>query len=138
MIGPFHTPVASPLQKNGQNASEEKWVATSCLNCPARCAIRVRTVNGKAVKITGNPFSLVSEGKVCPRAHIGLQVLYDPGRIYSPLKRTNNEKGKGIDPKWIPISWDQALDEVTSRLKSLRDHCTNRKTSSFFGIEYRQ
>ena len=61
MIGPFHTPSALPLQKSAQNAPEEKWVATSCLNCPARCAIRVRTVNGKAVKITGNPLSFVSE-----------------------------------------------------------------------------
>jgi anaerobic selenocysteine-containing dehydrogenase len=66
------------------------------LNCPARCGIRVRVVNGKAVKITGNPNSLVSEGKICPRAHVGLQVLYDPGRILFPLKRGNREKGKGI------------------------------------------
>jgi anaerobic selenocysteine-containing dehydrogenase len=134
IIGPFHTPLASPLQKNTQNFPGEKWVATSCLNCSARCAIRVRTVNGKAVKITGNPFSLVSEGKVCPRAHIGLQVLYDPGRINSPLKRTNNEKGKEIDPKWVPISWDQAFDEVTSRLKSLRDHAQPHKLLLFYGL----
>jgi anaerobic selenocysteine-containing dehydrogenase len=134
MMGLFHTPVASPLQEDSQNAFEEKWVPTSCLNCPARCAIRVRTVNGKAVKITGNPFSLVSEGKVCPRAHIGLQVLYDPGRIYSPLKRTNNEKGKIIDPKWVSISWDQALDEITSRLKSLRDNSQTEKLLLFWGL----
>ncbi len=94
IVGEFDTPAAIPIQKKNQNAPEEKWMATSCLNCPARCAIRVRIVNGKAVKITGNPLSLVSEGKICPRGHIGLQVLYDPGRIYSPLKRTNHEKGK--------------------------------------------
>ncbi len=134
MIGPFHTPSALPLQKSAQNAPEEKWVATSCLNCPARCAIRVRTVNGKAVKITGNPLSFVSEGKICPRAHIGLQVLYDPGRIYSPLKRTTKEKGKGIDPKWFPISWDQALKEVTQRLESLREGAQPHKLLLFEGL----
>jgi len=134
IIGPSQTPSALPLQKSTQNAPEEKWVATSCLNCPARCAIRVRTVNGKAVKITGNPFSLVSEGKICPRAHVGLQVLYDPGRILSPLKRTNKEKGKGIDPKWVPISWDQALKEVTQRLKSLREGAQPHKLLLFEGL----
>ena len=134
LIGAFHTPIALPLQKKTQEAAEEKWISTSCLNCPARCAIRVRTVNGKAVKITGNPLSLVSEGRVCPRAHIGLQVLYDPGRIDSPLKRTNHEKGKGIDPKWIPVSWDQALEEVTSRLKSLRDNAQAEKLLLFWGL----
>ena len=134
IIGPSDTPAALPLQKTSQKALEEKWVATSCLNCPARCAIRIRVVNGKAVKITGNSISQVSEGKICPRGHIGLQVLYDPGRILSPLKRTNKEKGKGIDPKWVPISWDQALNEVTQHLKSLREVAQPHKLLLFSGL----
>jgi anaerobic selenocysteine-containing dehydrogenase len=134
MVGPLNPTSASPLQKNARNAAEDKWLATSCLNCPARCAIRVRIANGKAVKITGNPLSLDSEGKICPRAHIGLQVLYDPGRIYSPLKRTNHEKGKGIDPKWVSISWDQALEEVTNRLKSIRGRAQPHNVLLFSGL----
>jgi len=134
IIGQFDTPVASPLQKNFDKTFEERWIATSCLNCPARCSTRVRVVNGKAVKITGNPFSQVSEGKICPRAHIGLQVLYDPGRIGTPLKRTNNERGKGIDPKWVPISWDQALNELTNRLRKLRENGEPHKLLLFYGL----
>jgi len=108
-----------PRKKHG--AFEEKWVPTSCLGCSGRCAIKVRVVNGRAVKIVGNPFSLLSDGKVCPRAHVGLQILYDPERIGSPLKRSNREKGRGIDPQWSPISWDQALKEIKDRLRSLRE-----------------
>ena len=134
ILGPFDHPIAFPLQKSTQDVLEEKWLTTSCLNCPARCAIRVRILNGKAVKITGNPLSFVSEGKVCPRAHVGLQVLYDPGRILSPLKRMNKEKGKGIDPKWVPISWDQALKEVTQRLKFLRESAQSHKLLLFEGL----
>lgn len=134
ILGPFDYPIAFPLQKSTQDALQEKWLTTSCLNCPARCAIRVRTVNGKAVKITGNPLSLVWDGKICPRAHIGLQVLYDPGRVLSPLKRTNREKGKGIDPKWAPISWDQALNELTQPLKSLRESAQPHKLLLFEGL----
>jgi anaerobic selenocysteine-containing dehydrogenase len=128
------TAAASPSQKESMNAPEEKWIATSCLNCTARCATRVRVMNSKAVKVTGNPYSQVSEGKVCPRAHIGLQVLYDPERISTPLKRTNSEKGKGIDPKWVPISWDQALNEVTNRLKNLRDRGEPNQLLLFYGL----
>src|SRR4030043_266532 len=134
IIGRFDSPSALPLQKKTQESYEEKWIATSFFNFSARCAIRVRIVNGKAVKITGNPYSLVSDGKVCPRAHIGLQVLYDPGRIHSPLKRMNQEKGKGIDPKWVPLSWDQALDEVTTRLRSIRDRSQSHKVLFFSGL----
>jgi anaerobic selenocysteine-containing dehydrogenase len=91
-------------------------------------------LNGKAVKITGNPLSSVSDGKICPRGHLGLQVLYDPGRIRFPLKRTNKEKGKEIDPKWIRLSWEEAIDEVAHRLKSLRDKAQPHKLLLFSGL----
>lgn len=104
------------------------------MNCQARCAIRVRVVNGKAVKITGNPVSRVSEGKICPRGHMGVQVLYDPGRIQAPLKRTNKEKGTGVDPKWVSITWDEALGEVTDRLKGLREKGEPNKLLLFYGL----
>jgi anaerobic selenocysteine-containing dehydrogenase len=100
----------------------EKWVPTSCLNCATRCATRVRVANGRAVKVTGNPLSQVSEGENCARVNVGLQVLYDPGRITTPLKRTNPVKGRGgIGPIWTPISWEQALSEVSEHLRILRE-----------------
>ena len=42
----------------------------------------------------------------------GLQNLYDPNRVNVPLKRSNPEKGIGVDPKRKPISWDEAMDIV--------------------------
>ncbi|MFC1941038.1 molybdopterin-dependent oxidoreductase [Chloroflexota bacterium] len=132
-------PKISPLTLSSETAEDintitEKWISTSCLNCPARCATQVRVVNGKAVKITGNPLSEVSEGEICPRGHVGLQVLYDPSRATGPLKRTNLVKGKGVDPEWVPISWSQALGEVGARLKSLRDEAQPHKLLLFHGL----
>jgi len=125
--------MGSTLPQNKKDL-DEKWISTSCLNCTSRCAIRVRVLNGKAVSITGNINSKVSEGKVCPRSYIGLQVLYDPDRVKTPLKRTNKEKGRGIDPKWAPISWDQALDEIIRRLSQLRDIGEPHKLLIFYGL----
>jgi anaerobic selenocysteine-containing dehydrogenase len=39
---------------------------------------------------------------------------YDPQRFKQPLRRTNPEKGPGVDPKWEPVSWDEAF-EITAR-----------------------
>ena len=111
--------VAAPETSNDRTITE-KWINTSCLNCPARCGTQVRVVDGKAVKIIGNPLSQVAEGKNCARAQVGLQVLYDPDRLAGPVKRTNPQKGSGVDPGWLPLSWDEALSEVSERLKSLR------------------
>ncbi|MCK4273839.1 MAG: molybdopterin-dependent oxidoreductase, partial [Dehalococcoidales bacterium] len=113
-------PALGSAVSSGEGVITEKWVPTSCLNCATRCATRVRVVNGRAVKVAGNPLSRVSEGENCARANVGLQVLYDPGRVTTPLKRTNPTKGRGIDPGWTEISWEQALNEVSERLKALR------------------
>jgi len=45
---------------------------------------------------------------------------YDPNRLKKPLRRTNPEKGIGIDPGWKEIRWEEALDEVAKVLKRVR------------------
>ena len=136
MVWPIQSPFrfASPGKHSG--CSPEKWIATSCLNCPARCAIRVRILNGKAVKITGNPLSFVSEGKVCPRAHVGLQVLYDPGRILFPLKRTNKEKGKGHRSQMGSYFLGSGLEGGYSTLEIFARECSTTQTSPFRRVEH--
>ena len=134
VLGPLEAHSAEPAVSKRPGVVKEKWVVSSCLNCQARCGIRVRVVNGKAVRISGNRLSKVSDGKICPRGHIGLQVLYDPERIGTPLKRTNPEKGKGVDPKWAPVSWEEALGEVTGRLKKLRETGEPNRLLLFYGL----
>lgn len=126
--------LATPTEEPPYGVITEKWLTTSCLNCPTRCATRVRIANDKAVHIAGNPLSRVSQGENCPRSHIGLQVLHNPDRVKTPLKRTNPQKGKGIDPKWTSISWDQALKEVSSQLKTLREKREPHKLLLLYGL----
>ncbi|MCJ7768876.1 MAG: molybdopterin-dependent oxidoreductase [Dehalococcoidales bacterium] len=135
----FHYPAfgsvfSSPELPEGKGVISEKWVPTSCLNCATRCATRLRVVNGRAVKVAGNPLSRVSEGENCARAHVGLQVLYDPDRVTTPLKRTNPAKGRGIDPRWVSISWGQALGEVSERLKVLREKGQPHRLLLLYGL----
>ena len=58
--------------------------------------------------------------KVCVRAYGLIQKLYNPGRIRSPMRRTNPRKGRSEDPGWEPISWDEAFDMLGGRLSALR------------------
>jgi len=99
---------------------QERWVKSVCLQCPAACGIMVRVVQDgsgeRAVKIEGNPAHPSNQGGICPKGHIGLQILYDPDRLKGPLRRV----GKRGEGKWEQISWDEALSLVTERLKKLR------------------
>jgi molybdopterin-containing oxidoreductase family molybdopterin binding subunit len=82
----------------------------------------VHRVDGIAVRIEGNPDSWMgSQGGLCAKGASGLQVLYDPNRLNVPLRRTNPEKGLYVDPKWKEISWEEALDEISDKLKRVID-----------------
>lgn len=94
----------------------QQWISTICLMCPGGCGVLVRTVNGRAVKLEGNPLHPINTGKVCPKANASLQVLYDPDRINGPMRQVG-ERGSG---DWQAISWDEAIEIVASRLTSIR------------------
>ncbi len=96
------------------------WVASTCQGCTQWCAIQIFVQGGRATRVRGNPLSKTNHGYVCPRGHLIPQQMYDPDRIKTPMKRTNPLKGRGIDPKFVPISWDEALDTVAEKMMELR------------------
>jgi anaerobic selenocysteine-containing dehydrogenase len=110
---------ASAASQRGETQSRgERWVPTVCQLCPAGCGILVRVIDGKAVKIEGNPLNPNNQGRLCPRGQAGLQMLYNPDRIKGPFQRVG-ERGSG---EWQPISWDEAIKLTASKLKDLRDN----------------
>jgi len=99
----------------------DEWISTTCGICYACCPIKVHVVNGIPVKIEGDPRSSISQGAVCGKGAGSMTVVTDPNRINKPLKRTNPEKGIGIDPEWQEITWDEALNTIASKLKEIYD-----------------
>jgi anaerobic selenocysteine-containing dehydrogenase len=97
-----------------------RWMPTSCQGCTTWCPAEVFVQNGRAVKVRGNRYSKQNDGYLCPKGHIALQELYDPDRVKVPMKRTNPRKGKGVDPRFVPISWDEALDTIADKMMELR------------------
>ncbi|MCZ6516491.1 MAG: molybdopterin-dependent oxidoreductase [Gammaproteobacteria bacterium] len=92
------------------------WYNTVCNQCSAGCGISVRTREGRAKKIEGNPAHPVNQGRLCARGQAGLNALYNPDRIRAPLKRVG-ERGDGA---FETISWDEALTQVAGRLGRLK------------------
>ncbi|TAK68016.1 MAG: dehydrogenase [Betaproteobacteria bacterium] len=97
-----------------------EWVSTACQGCTQWCAIQIFVQDGRAVTVRGNPLSKTNHGFTCVRGHLIPQQTYDPDRIKVPMKRTNPLKGRGVDPKFVPISWDEALDTVADKMMDLR------------------
>lgn len=109
----------------GENTSasvEGKWLSTLCQGCTTWCAIQAYVVDGRVIKVRGNPNSKASHGKVCPRAHLAIQQMYDPDRVKVPMKRTNPKKGRNEDPQFVPITWEEAIDTITDKMMELRNN----------------
>ncbi len=87
-----------------------------CSMCPAGCGISVRTREGRAKKIEGNPAHPVSQGRLCTLGQAGLQALYNPDRLTAPMRRT----GEGESASFEEITWEQGLKQVGDRLDLLR------------------
>ena len=97
-----------------------KWMPSTCEGCTTWCAIEIFVQDGRAVKVRGNQRSKSNHGHVCPRGHLILQQVYDPDRVKVPMKRTNPKKGRTEDPRFVPISWDEAMGTIADKMLELR------------------
>lgn len=109
-----------PRKARASRPAKGEWVASTCQGCTQWCAIQLFVQGGRATRVRGNPISKTNHGYVCPRGHMIPHQTYDPDRVKVPMKRTNPLKGRGIDPKFVPISWDEALDTVADKMIELR------------------
>jgi anaerobic selenocysteine-containing dehydrogenase len=108
------------------------WKPSICTLCPAGCGVLVRVMQGEAEvvrngqlgilkmglpkKLEGNPAHPISQGRLCPRGHAGLQVTYHPDRIKTPLARCG-PRGSG---QFQEITWDEAMKQLLSHLTALQ------------------
>lgn len=88
---------------------------TTCMACSQQCGLLVE-VEGEAVTaIRGDPEHPVSRGFICPKGANAHQALSDENRLRQVLRR-RGERGSG---RWDPVGWDEALDEIAERLRSV-------------------
>lgn len=132
-VGSLLKPETAQAQAASAASAGTKITKNICHQCPARCGIDVYTTNGRVHAIYGNPDHPIANGKLCPKGYIGANILYDPDRFKGPMKRTNPVKGRNEDPKFVPISWDEALDTVAGRLQALRDKGESHRFALMYG-----
>ncbi|MBT3177795.1 MAG: molybdopterin-dependent oxidoreductase [Desulfobacula sp.] len=100
-----------------KTSKERQMIASACWNCVTRDSMVGYVEDGRLVKLEGQPNSIRGRGKICSKGAAGINQLYDPDRILYPMKRV----GKRGEGKWKRISWDDALTDLSGRLKKLRD-----------------
>jgi anaerobic selenocysteine-containing dehydrogenase len=98
----------------------DRVVDTACQFCNSNCRLKVDVKAGRAIAVRGEPDDPVQAGGLCVKADLMPQLVYNRHRLQTPLKRVGGQKGSP-DSKFEPVSWDEALGLVATKLLALRD-----------------
>ena len=97
----------------------KKVVHAACPHdCPDACGVLITVEDGRATKIVGDPAHPVTRGFLCGKVAKYLDRVYSPERVLYPMRRMA-PKGVVSAQSFERISWDQAVDEITSRFKTI-------------------
>ena len=87
-----------------------------CYFCHQNCGVLAYVLDGKVIKVEGDPEHPTNQGGLCCRGNIALKHIDHPARINHVLKRVG-ERGEG---KWEKIPWDQAISEIAEKLNQIK------------------
>ncbi|MBI9055173.1 MAG: molybdopterin-dependent oxidoreductase [Bacteroidales bacterium] len=88
---------------------------TACpRNCYSTCSFKVWTDDGKVIKIDPQPLNKATPEGICLKGLSYVERVNSPKRILHPLKKINGEFKK--------IPWDDALSEISGKLKYFKSN----------------
>lgn len=87
-----------------------------CRSCHGGCGVLLHVRDGRLVKVEGDREGPLNHGRLCPIGTVTLDIVYNPKRQHHPMRRIG-PRGSG---QWARISWDEALDEIATRLDAIR------------------
>ncbi len=106
-------------------------------DCPDACSVLITMEDGRATRIQGDPKHPITRGFLCAKVAKYLDRVYSPDRVLYPMRRVGpkgpaahaadaGKSARATPPgaavsaqAWRRISWDEALDEITSRFRSI-------------------
>ncbi len=110
---------------------EGKWIPAACWhNCGGRCVNKAFVVDGVVVRQktddTHEDSPNYPQMRGCARGRSQRHQCFGPDRLKYPMKRKNWEPGGGKKElrgrdEWVRISWDEALDIVSSEIKRIKE-----------------
>ena len=93
-----------------------KTVRVVCAHdCPDMCSLLAEVEGGRVLRVRGDPDQPFTAGFACAKVNRDAALVHSPERVATPLRRIG-AKGEG---RFAPISWDEALDEIAARWRTI-------------------
>ena len=112
-------PHEKPYKYDEDGLHVTRGSAWSGPGCHIGCGVLLYTDDdGKLVKVEGDPENPYNNGRLCNRCLALTEVVYNPGRVLSPMKRDPKDRGKDT---WEEISWDEAFDLIYDKFTEIKE-----------------
>src|ERR687892_146969 len=109
-------------QTQGLKIARTTETRSTCPYCSVSCGVIIHTLGDKSknvspqvVHVEGDPDHPINRGTLCPKGASLEQEIVNERRLTRPEVRR-----PGSD-RWEDIAWDDALDEISRKVKTTRD-----------------
>jgi thiosulfate reductase / polysulfide reductase chain A len=95
-------------------------VPANCRFCGYLCSLSATVEDGRVVSVAPDPSRFPYDERIqkgCHRWRATVEILEHPHRVNHPMKRVG-ARGSG---KWERVTWEEALDDITSRISALAE-----------------
>jgi len=123
-VGQSPAMALGPVQ--GWKLIDVKETSTICCYCSGGCGTIVSVRDGKLINIEGDPDHPINRGGLCSKgsSQFGVNSVYDDQsgeKVINPNRLTRPMVRRAGKLEWEPLSWDQAIEEIATRVKKTRD-----------------
>jgi len=108
-------PVGALTDKEAQGKGrtwEFEKIKTTCNYCGCGCNFDFNVKEGKVVKVTSNPESIVNGINLCVKGRFGYDYIHRDDRLTTPLIKKNG--------KFEKASWEEALQLVSDKFSQIK------------------
>lgn len=98
---------------------------TFCRICESLCGLEVDVDGDRVVDIRPDKDHIISSGFACLKGLKQHHIYQSKDRVTQPMKR--------IGDKWVPISWEQANQEIGEKVKSIRERFSRHSVGMYVG-----
>jgi anaerobic selenocysteine-containing dehydrogenase len=98
---------------------------TYCRVCIVHCGLIAEVAGEQIVKVRGDGEHPITHGYTCPKGRATGRMHHLPEAITHPLMRKNGEL--------VPVSWDEALNDIAAKLRSIIDTQGPNAVGMYFG-----
>lgn len=98
---------------------------TYCKICMVHCGLIAEVQGDQVLKVRGDRGHPLTKGYTCPKGRATGQNHHHPDAITRPMMRK--------DGALVPVSWDEAMDDIAAKLRSIIDNHGKHAVAINFG-----